>query len=111
MGTLLQERNGRLFIPDTDLQLGAARTDREVPIAEPADQVEGFTERLLAREAQRVLLDRRLDRLAHRCGRAKEPIRGGESFERLVRALEVVVLDEQRHPPLAVLEVGEYRAR
>jgi hypothetical protein len=68
MFALLQERNGGLLIAHTNLQLRAARTDREVPIAEPADQVEGLTGRLLAREAQRVLLDRRFDRRAHRRG-------------------------------------------
>jgi hypothetical protein len=59
----------------------------------------------LLREPQRVLGDGRLDALPHLRCRAEEPIRRRQSLERLVRALEVVVLDKQPHPPLAVLEV------
>jgi hypothetical protein len=55
--------------------------------------------------------DVRLDGRAHRRGGAEEPIRRRQSLQRLVRALEVVVLHEQPHPSLAVLEVGKHGAR
>lgn len=41
---------------------------------------------------------------------AEEPVRRGESLQGLVGTLEVVVLDEQGHAPLTVVEVGEHRA-
>ena len=44
-------------------------------------------------------------------GRAEEAVRGRQTLDRLVRALEVVVLDEQSRATLAVIEVGEHRAR
>jgi hypothetical protein len=66
---------------------------------------------LLAGEPQRILGHRRFDRLAHRRGRTKEPIRRRESLQCLMGALEVVVLHEQLHAALAILEVGKHRAR
>jgi len=61
-------------------------------------------------QPQRVLLHLRLDARAHLGGRPEEPICGRQSFEPLMRSLEVVVLDIKRHSALAVLEVGEHRA-
>jgi hypothetical protein len=94
MVALLRERDHRLFISDAHLHRVAARADRQLSIAEAADEIKRLTRRLLAGEAQGVLRDRGLDRFAHRCGGAKKPVRGRESLERLVRALEVVVLHE-----------------
>jgi hypothetical protein len=62
-------------------------------------------------KAQAVLGHRRLDRRAHLGGGAEEAVGRGEPLQPLVRALEVVVLHEDGHPPLAVLEVGEHGAR
>jgi hypothetical protein len=111
MAALLRERNGGLLIAHAHLQGRTARTDREVPVAEPTDQIEGLAKRLLTREAQCVLPDRRLDRRTHRGSRTEEAVRRGQPLERLVRTLEVVVLHEQRHAPLTVLKVSKYRAR
>src|SRR5688572_30825485 len=48
MFALLQEWNRGLLIAHADLELRAGRTDRQVPIPEPAHEVEGLTQRLLA---------------------------------------------------------------
>jgi hypothetical protein len=106
----LLQWDGGLIVPDAYLQACTARADGQVPIAQAAHQVEGLAHRLRARQAQGVLADLRLDRCAHRRARAKEPVRGSLTLERLMRALEVVVLDEQPHPSLTVLEVREHRA-
>jgi hypothetical protein len=66
---------------------------------------------LFTRQAQRVLRDARLDRCTHRRGGAEEPISRRQAIQRLVRSLEVVMLHEQPHTSLAVLEVREHRAR
>lgn len=55
--------------------------------------------------------DVRLDGRTHRGGGTEEPIRRRQPLQRLVRALEVVVLHEQSHPSLTVLEVSEHGAR
>jgi hypothetical protein len=60
---------------------------------------------LFLREPQRVLGNRRFDAGSHLACGAEEPICRREPLERLVRPMEVVVLDKQPHPPLAVLEV------
>lgn len=110
MVTLLREGDHRLLIAHPHRQGGAARADRQVPIAEPAGEVERLAQRLLTRQAQSVRGDLRLDRRAHRRSSAEEAIRRRQPFERLVRALEVVVLHEQADAPLAVLEVSAHRA-
>ena len=59
------------------------------------------------REPHRVGRDALLDGLAHVGRRAEEAVGGHEPFERLMRALEVVALDEEPDATLAVGEVGE----
>jgi hypothetical protein len=108
---LLPEGNHRLFIAHSHLDCITARADRELPIAEPADEVKGLAWGLLAGQAQGVRGDRRLDRRAHGRRRAKEPIGRCEPVQGLVRALEVVVLHEQQHSALTVLVVRKHRAR
>lgn len=100
-----------MLIPEAHIERGAARTDGHRPVSQLACKVEGFTQRLLLRQTQRVLGHLRLDACAYlRCG-AEEPIRRRHALKPLVRTLEVVVLDKERHPALAVLEVGEHRPR
>jgi hypothetical protein len=65
---------------------------------------------LLLRQTQRVVGHLRLDARADLAGRAEVPVGRRQPRKPLMRALEVVVLDVERHPPLAVLEVGEHRA-
>lgn len=108
---LLRKRYRRFFGPDPHLQTAASGRDREVPIAKAANEVKGLARRLLSCQAQRVLGHRRLDRRAHLRRRAEEAIGGRQPLHRLVRPLEVVVLNKQRRSPLAVLEVREHGPR
>jgi hypothetical protein len=108
---LLRQRDGGLIAAHSHLHAACRRIDREIPVAQAPDQVEGLARRLLARKPQGVLRHRRLYRLPHLRSRAEEAIRGREALQRLVRPLEVVVLHEERGPALAVVEVGEHRAR
>lgn len=85
--------------------------DREIAIAESTDEIERFARGLLAREAHGVVSDRFFDRRADVRRGAEETIRGDETFERLVRSLEVVGLDEESKPAIAVGVVGEDGAR
>jgi hypothetical protein len=68
MFALLRPRNHRLFITHPNLDRRAAGADRQIPIAEPPDQVERLARLLLARQTQSVLRHRRLDRGAYRGG-------------------------------------------
>ncbi|HSD20763.1 MAG TPA: hypothetical protein VLC54_12035, partial [Anaeromyxobacter sp.] len=88
-----------------------ARCDREIAVAEPAHQVERLLRRLLLREPQRVRLHAPLDRGAHLRRAAEEAVRRHQAAERLVRALEVVAVDEQRETPRTVGEVREHGSR
>jgi len=100
-----------VLIPDSHAQRRGARADRQRLLAQLSRQVKGLHRRLLARQAQGVLGHLRLDRCAHGgCG-SEEPIGGRQSRKRLMRPVEVVVLYEQVHPPLTVLEVSEHGAR
>jgi hypothetical protein len=107
---LLCERDARVLISESHVESRAACTDGNRAIPELAGQVEGLSQRLCLRQAQRVLGHLRLDARAHLSGGAEEPICGRQTLEPLMGSLEVVVLDVQRHPTLAVLEVGEHRA-
>jgi len=111
MVALLHKGNRGLFAADADLQPRAARVDRQIPITQPPHEVEGRPRRLRLRQAQRIGRHCRLDRRTHLGRGTEEAVSRSEALQGLVRALEVVVLHEQQHPPLAVLEVGEHRAR
>jgi hypothetical protein len=100
-----------VLVPDSHAQRRRARADRQRLISKLTCQIERLHRRLFARQAQRILGHLRLDRRAHRGRSPEEPIRRRQPIKCLVRPVEVVVLDEQVHPPLAVLEVGEHRAR
>jgi hypothetical protein len=111
MFRLLSQRDRGLLIPNTDLEIGATGTDREVAIAQAPDQIERQLGRLLTRHAQRIGRYRRLHRRPHRRRGAEVPVRRGQSLECLVWPLEVVMLDVERHAPLTVLEVREHGPR
>jgi hypothetical protein len=108
---LLRERDPGVLIAHPHVERCAARADGERAIPELTCKVKRFPQRLLLRQAQRVLSDLRLDARAHLARRAEVPIRGRQARKPLMRTLEVVVLQVQRHATLAVLEVGEHRAR
>jgi len=99
-----------VLIAQAHRQRRAACADGERAVPELACQVKRLPQGLLLRQAQRVLGHLRLDPRPHLTCRAEEPIGRRESCKSLVRSLEVVVLDVQRHAALAVLEVGEHRA-
>ena len=108
---LLRQGDGGLLAADPDLEPAAGGTDRKRALAKLPDQVKRWSRRLLARKPQRIRLHGRLDRGAHlRCG-PEEAVGRGQSPERLVRTLEVVVLQEQPGAPLTVVKVGQHRAR
>jgi hypothetical protein len=111
MFALLRKGDGGVLIAHAHAQGGSARADGECSIAQLPGQIEGLAWRLLARQTQCVLAHLRLDAGAHRRRGTEEPVSWSQPFERLMRTLEVVVLDIERHPPLAVLEVRKYRAR
>jgi hypothetical protein len=104
---LLGQGNGGLFVAHADLEIRSAGADRQVPIAQPADEIERLSRWLLARQPQRIGRHRRLDHRPHLHRRAEETIRRRQPFEPLVRALEVVVLDEEADPSLAIVEVSK----
>jgi hypothetical protein len=108
---LLHERDRGVLIVHPYVQRGAARADRKRAIPQLSGKVEGLSDWLRLRQAQGVLGHLRLDARAHLARRAEEPIGRREAFQALMRTLEVVVLDEERHPALTVLEVGEHGAR
>jgi hypothetical protein len=62
MIVLLCQWDRRVLVAHAHLHAGCGGVDREVAIAQPAHEVEGLARGLLARHAQRVLRDRRLDR-------------------------------------------------
>jgi hypothetical protein len=111
MVVLLRHPNRLLLGPDLHPQPVDARGNREVPIAQPSDEVERLLRRLLLREPERVRLHASLDRGAHLRRAPEEAVRRDEPAERLVRPLEVVAVDEEREPSRAVGEVREHRPR
>lgn len=110
MVELLRKGDGGLFSAHADREGRSTRVDREIPIAEPAHEIEGLARGLLLRQAKRIGRDRRLDRRAHLRRGAEEAVRRRQALNPLVRALEVVVLNKERRAALAVIEVAKHRA-
>jgi hypothetical protein len=94
-------------IADLYAKRTAGGRNAEVLIAEATDQVERFLDGLFLRESQRVRLHLRLDGCTHLRRGAKEAIGGHQTVERLMRPLEVVVLDEELDSSKTVREVSE----
>ena len=97
-----------MLISHSHAQGRAAGADGERPIAKLASEIEGLSQRLLLRQAQRVLSHLRFDAGAHLTRRAEVAVSGRQSLDPLMWTLEVVVLDVKRHSALAVLEVGKH---
>lgn len=108
---LLRQGDGGLLTAHTYLQSTARGVDGKILFAKPPNQVKRGLRRLFTRKSQSVRLHARFDRGAHLGRGPEEPVRRGESAERLVRALEVVVLQKQADAPLTILKVGKHRAR
>ena len=96
-------------IADLDAKRATGRCDAEVLVAESADQVEWLRSRLVLCESQRVCVDLPLDRRTYLWRRAKEPVRGHDAVDALMRPLEVVVLDKQLDTSERIREVGKHR--
>jgi hypothetical protein len=111
MVVLLGKGDRGVLIAHPHAQGGGTGTDRQLSITELAGEIKRLHRRLLTRQSQRVLGHLRLDALAHRTRRPEEPVGRSQAFQPLMGALEVVVLDKQTYPSLAVLEVGEHRPR
>lgn len=99
----------RLLVADTDVQSAAFSGDGQVTVTKSTDEIERLARRLLVREPHRIGRNVFLDRCTDVRRRAEEAVRGNETFERLMRTLEVVGLHEEREPPVAVDEVREDR--
>lgn len=104
---LLSQCNHLLVVAELDAQGVALRRDGNVAVAEAPDEVEGLAWRLLAGQAHLVVGDAALDHLTHVRRRAEEAVGGHQALERLMRALEIVRVDEVRDAPVAVGEVRE----
>ena len=112
IGSLLSQLDRpRSLLAHLHPQAFARRRDRQVAVAEPADEVEGLAGLAVLRHPHGVVGDVALDRLSHVRCRAEEAVRRHEPPERLVRSLEVVRVDEEPQPPHAVGEVREDRSR
>jgi hypothetical protein len=79
--------------------------------AQTAHQIEGLSLRPLPGQGQRVVGHALLDGRPHLRRRPEETIRRHRATNALVRAAEVVGLDKQRDPTLAVVEVRKHRPR
>lgn len=94
-------------VPDLHHQRPGLCCDAQVLVAQTPDQVEGLALRLRAREPERIGGDRRFHRRPDLGCRAKKTVRRHQPRQRLMRTLEVVVLDVQTEPSVAISKVGE----
>jgi hypothetical protein len=99
------------FVADADTHAAVGRRDAQVAVAQPSHQVKRLARRLLAGQPQAVVDDRLLHRRAHLRRRLEVPVGRHQTFDSLMRALEVVGVDEELEPPLQVCEIGEDRLR
>jgi len=101
----------RLLVAELDAQAAAGSCDRQVSVAESADQVEWFAWLLFERETHGVLLDVLLNRFAHVRSSSEEPVRWYQPLDAAMGSLEVVRIDEEPDASRAVGEVGKNGAR
>jgi hypothetical protein len=99
----------RRLISQLHAQPTARGRDAQVLVAHATDDVEGLPRRLLERQPERVGVHALLDRRAHVRRRLEEAVRGHQPIDALVRPLEVVRVDVQTKPTLAVGVVAEDR--
>jgi hypothetical protein len=110
MLVLLRELDGlRRLVTHLHAEPTLVRRDREVAIAELADEVEGFAGRPLVRHPHRVVRHALLDHRTHlRCG-PEEAVGRDQTLDPLMRTVKVVPIDEEPKPPVAIREVGKHR--
>jgi hypothetical protein len=107
---LLSQCNQLLIVSELHLEPVAVRGDGHVAVSEATDEVEGLAWRLLPRQAHLVVSDPLLDGVAHVGGCTEESVCRHEPVERLVRALEVIRVDEMHDATVAICEVRKHRA-
>ena len=101
----------RLFIPPLHAQAALVCRDAQLPIAQLPHQVKRLHRRLPPRQLQRVRLHLLRHRFTHVLRRPEIPVGRQQVFDSLVRPLEVVSVDEEAQPPLAILVVRKHRPR
>jgi hypothetical protein len=101
----------RCFVANLHAHSGAGCGDQQIAIPESSNQVKRLLRRPLVSETNRVVDDVLLDRFTHLRCRAKETISRHETIERLMRALKVVVMNEEADPLLAIGKVIEHCSR
>jgi hypothetical protein len=104
-----QSNRLRLLVAYLHPQPTAGGCDRQVPVSQATDQVEGLARRLLQSQALRVHADALFDRLTHLRCRPEEAVGGHQAVDALVRPLEVVGVHEKAQTPLAVGKVRKHR--
>jgi hypothetical protein len=108
----LPSQRDRLFHVSQPHQEPLARQrDRQVAVPKPPHQVEGLALRAGLGQRQGVLRHSLFDGLPHLWSGSEEAIRRHRAPDPLMRAAEVVGLDEERNPALAVLKVRTHRPR
>jgi len=101
----------RLLPAHLHAQPAARRADRKVSVPEPPHQVKGLAWRLLEGQPLRVVRHRTLDRAPHVLGSPEIAVCRHQTPQRLVRPLEVVAVDEEPQPLLAIREIRKDRLR
>lgn len=96
-------------VADLDAKRAPGSRDAEVLVAEATDQIKRLLRCLLLREPQRVRFDLPFDGRTDLRRGPEESVRRDMSVDALVRALEVVVLDEELDASKTVREVSEDR--
>ena len=101
----------RVFVADAHAHADVGCRDAQIAVSEPSHQVKRLARRLLPSQPQAVVGDRLLHCRAHLRRRLEEAVGGHEAADALVRALEVVGVDEEPEATLEVGVVGEDRLR
>jgi hypothetical protein len=100
-----------LLVTNLDAQAAPFCGDCEIAIAEAPHEIERLARRLLEREPKRVVLHVLLDGRAHVRRGAEIPVGRHQPLDPLMRALEVVRIDEERETACTIGEVREDRSR
>jgi len=96
-------------VAELDAQAAAFGRNAQVAVAQSADEVEGLAGWLLLSQVHGVALHVALDGLTHVRGSAEVAVSGHQAANALVGTLEVVAVDVEPEPPLAIGEVGKDR--
>jgi hypothetical protein len=98
----------RLFhFPQPHQQTRPREHDREIVFAQTAHEIEGFPSRLFLGQGERVVRHSFFNGRTHLRRGPEESVRGDRTPDALMRPPEVVGLDEERNPPLAIVEIGK----